>query len=255
MSDIPFPAATVTSEAPALTQIQRVIYTFTAPSMTFNDIKRNSSWWMPLLITIATGILLFFAITTKVTWQQIYENNQQNMPQWAKDLQDKQPPEARAQAQKMGPITQEITWALSPIGLFILDAIGAGILLATINFGFGGKAKFFDIFAVEWYAGLVSWVIKFLFGTAAIFAGLPGESFRPENVAGTNLGFYLNQQETPKALYVLATAIDPFVIWTLVLTSIGVAIVAGTKRSAGYIAVFGWWGLFTLLFVGLAAAF
>jgi hypothetical protein len=255
MSDIPFPAATAIPETPALTQMQRITYTFTAPSKTFADIRRNSSWWMPMLLTFVTGILLFAAITTKVTWQQVYENNQQNMPQWAKDMQDKQPPEARAQAQKMGPMTQEVTWALSPIGLFILDAIGAGILLATINFGFGGKAKFFDIFAVEWYAGIVSWVIKFLLGTIAIFAGLPGESFHAENVAGTNIGFYLNKQETPKALYFLATALDPFVIWTLVLTSIGVAIVAGTKRSSGYIAVFGWWGLITLIFLGISAAF
>ena len=255
MSDVPFPAAPAVPETPALTQMQRISYTFTAPSKTFADIKRNSSWWMPMLLTFVTGILLFVAITEKITWQQIFENNQQNMPQWAKDLQDKQPPEARAAAQKSGPITQEITWAISPIGLFVLDAIGAGILLATINFGFGGKAKFFEIFAVEWYAGLVSWVIKFLFGTVAIFAGLPGESFQPQNPAGTNLGFYLNQQETPKALYFLATAIDPLVIWTLVLTSIGVATVAGTKRSSGYIAVFGWWGLFTLIILGLTAAF
>jgi hypothetical protein len=241
--------------APALTQGQRVLYTLTAPSKTFTDIKRSASWWLPFLITAITGLMLWTAITTKVTWAQVYENNQQNAPQWVKDMQDRQPPEARAQAEKMGPVSQEITWLLSPIFLFIMDAIGAGVLLMTINFGFGGKAKFFEILAVELYAGLASWVIKFVIGTMAIFAGLASESFRPENVAGTNLGYYLNQQETNKALYYLATAIDPLVIWTLVLTSIGVAIVAGTKRSAGYIAVFGWWGLITLIFLGLAAAF
>ena len=255
MSDLQVPVVPAVPPDPGLTQVERVLNVYTAPSKTFNDVKRFATWWFPFLITVLAGGILFTAITTKVTWAQIYENNQQNAPQWAKDMQDKQPPEARAQAQKMGPMTQEVTWALSPIGLFILDAIGAGILLATINFGFGGKAKFFDIFAVEWYAGIVSWVIKFLLGTIAIFAGLPGESFHAENVAGTNIGFYLNKQETPKALYFLATALDPFVIWTLVLTSIGVAIVAGTKRSSGYIAVFGWWGLITLIFLGISAAF
>jgi hypothetical protein len=253
MSDISVPVVPAVPQGPSLTQVQRVIYTFTAPSKTFNDIKRNSSWWMPLLITIATGLILWTAITTKVTWSQVYENNQQLAPQWAKDMQDKQPPEAKAQAAKIGPISQEITWGLSPIFLFIIDAAVAGILLMTINFGFGGKAKFFEIFAVTLYANLVSWVLKFLIGTLAIFAGLAPESFNVNNIAGTNLGYYLNQQETPKVLYTLATLIDPLVIWNLILTGIGLAIVAGTKRSSGYIAVFGWWFVIALIFVGLAA--
>jgi len=56
-------------------------------------------------------------------------------------------------------------------------------------------------------------------------------------------------------LYALATAIDPLVIWNLILTSIGVAVVAGSKRSSGYIAVFGWWILLLLVIVGFTAAF
>jgi len=34
----------------------------------------------------------------------------------------------------------------------------------------------------------------------------------------------------------------------------GIAIVAGVKRSSGYIAVFGWWALIVLISVGYAAA-
>ncbi len=255
MSDMPVPASYATPDAPALTQMQRVICTFTSPSKLFADIRRSNSWWLPLLLTIVTGAILFTAITTQVTWRQVYENNQRNAPQWAKDLQDKAPPEQRASQERVGPMIQEITWAASPVGLFIIDCVGAGVLLLTINFGFGGKARFFDVLAVELYAGLVSWVIKFLLGSIGIFAGVAPESFNVQNVAGTNLGYYLNMSETPKALYVLAVAIDPLVIWTLVLTSLGLAVVAGKKSSAGYIAVFGWWALVILISVGIAAAF
>jgi hypothetical protein len=253
MSDIQVPVVPAVPPDPGLTQVQRVIYTFTAPSKTFADIKRSSSWWLPFLITVVSGLTLWTAITVKVTWDQVYENGQQNQPQWAKDMQDRQPPEQKAAAAKIGPIGQKIFWAISPIFLFILDAIGAGILLMTINFGFGGRAKFFDILSVELYAGLVSWVIKLLLGTLAILAGRPPEAFDIRNVAGTNVAYYLNQAETNKVLYTLALAIDPFVLWNLALTSIGIAIVAGTKRSSGYLAVFGWWGLITLIFLGLAA--
>ena len=43
MSDMQTPLVPAVSESPALTQTQRVIYTFTAPSKTFFDIKRTTS--------------------------------------------------------------------------------------------------------------------------------------------------------------------------------------------------------------------
>jgi hypothetical protein len=54
-------------------------------------------------------------------------------------------------------------------------------------------------------------------------------------------------------LYTLATWVDAITIWRLVLLGMGIAIVAGTKRSSGYIAVFGWWVLCMLVAVGFAA--
>ena len=59
--------------------------------------------------------------------------------------------------------------------------------------------------------------------------------------------------DTNKALYALATSFDAVTIWMLVLMSIGVAIVAGVKRSSGYIAVIGWWAIIVLFGVGAAA--
>jgi len=96
--------------------------------------------------------------------------------------------------------------------------------------------------------------VKALLGAIVIYAGMAPESFNIKNFAPTNVGAFLDPVETNKALYTLATALDAVTIWTLVLMSIGVAIVAGTKRSAGYITVFGWWALFVLIGVGWAAA-
>ena len=46
---------------------------------------------------------------------------------------------------------------------------------------------------------------------------------------------------------------DVVTIWTLVLLGMGTAIVAGVKRNSGYIAVFGWWAIFVLVSVAIAA--
>jgi hypothetical protein len=79
------------------------------------------------------------------------------------------------------------------------------------------------------------------------------ESFNIKNFAPTNMGAFLDPMDTNKALYALATAFDATTSWVVVLMSIGVATVAGVKRSAGYIAVFGWWLIVVLFSVGAAA--
>ncbi|MGB0062986.1 MAG: YIP1 family protein [Terracidiphilus sp.] len=239
-----------------LTQWQRLIFIFTAPSKTFEDIKRgNRSWWLPFLITLLTGTLLWVAIGQMVTWRGVFENNQRNAPEFAKRMMENMPADQKAKQEQRGPISQEITWALAPFGLLLLNVISTALLLATINFGFGGRAKFSEIFAVTQYAGLVVWPIKLLLGAAALYAGALPDAFDPKNPAGTNLAYYLSPQDTPLTLFTLAQNLDPLVIWSIVLTAIGVAVVAGTKRSSGYITVFGWWVLSVVFGVGMAAIF
>jgi len=187
-----------------------------------------------------------------VTWPQVAENNIHNSPKQTEQM-EKLTPDQRATQMKIIAISTEGVMAGLPIFALILTAIMAGVLLATINFGFGGKTTFWQAFAVVFYAGLPG-LIKFILGTIAIFAGLAPESFNVNNPSGTNIGYYL-PPETSKALLTLATSIDVTTIWTLVLCSIGISIVAGVKRSSGYIAVFGWWVILTLFGTGIAAAF
>ena len=39
-------------EVTGLSQVERVVDTFVAPSKTFADILRSTSWWLPFLIQI-----------------------------------------------------------------------------------------------------------------------------------------------------------------------------------------------------------
>lgn len=242
--------------APSLTQWQRVAYTFTAPAKTFEDIRRgNRSWWLPFLIMVVCGTLLWVAVGQMVTWRGVYENNQRNMPEFAKRMMENMTPEQKAKQEQKGPVSQKITWAIAPLGVLFIDVCTAAVLLATMNFGFGGRAKFGEIFAVTQYAGLVMWPIKLLLGTIALYAGALPDAFDPKNPAGTNLGYYLSQQDMSFTLYTLATNIDVLAIWCMALTAIGVTVVAGTKRGTGYFAVFGWWTILMVFSLGAAAIF
>lgn len=252
MSDLSVqPAAEATN---GLSQMQRVTNTFTAPSKTFSDIKAgHRSWWLPFLIVLLSGAFLFTAITKQVTWKTVFDNQQRAMPEYAKRMMENMPPEQRAAQERRGPITQEITWAISPLGLLLMNFIAALVLWPTINFGFGGRATLGSVFAVTMYATLVLWPIKLLLGGIALFAGATPEAFNIQNVAGTNFGYFMSEQTG--VLYAIATQLDPLIIWNLVVTAIGLSIVAGVKRSSGYVAVFGWWAVMMIVFVGIAAAF
>ncbi|HTB95763.1 MAG TPA: YIP1 family protein [Terracidiphilus sp.] len=238
--------------APGLTQGQRVAYIFTAPSKTFEDIKQgHKSWWLPFLIFVIVGYIFFAVVYTKIGMQQVVDNQIHMNPAQEEKLAQA-PPEQRAMSAKVSLYITEGVFIANPLFLLGGLALMSLGLLGTINFGFGGKAKFGSIFSVWMYAALPS-LIKTILGIAVIYAGTAPESFNIKNFAPTNLGAFLNPMDTNKALYSLASSMDIITIWTLVLLGMGTAIVAGVKRSSGYVAVFGWWAIFIIIGVGIAA--
>jgi hypothetical protein len=242
----------VAEPVPGLSQLQRVSNVFTAPSKTFADIKRgNKSWWMPFIIFTLVGYVLFAAIVTKIGMQQVVDNQIHLNPKQEEKLAQA-PPEQREMSAKISLYITEGIFLANPLLLLAILALGSLGLWGTINFAFGGKATYGSIFTVWMYAGLPG-ILKVLLGVIVIFAGTAPESFNIKNYAPTNLGAFLNPLETNAALYSLASAIDITTIWTLVLLGIGTAMVAGVKRTSGYIAVFGWWAVFVLIGVGIAA--
>jgi Yip1-like protein len=252
MSDLPYPPAVpVAPETPGLTQMQRVLYTYSAPSKTFADIKRSTSWWLPFIISMVFSYALFGVIQYKVTWPQVAENIVKATPKQAEQLDKLKPADRAAQIAGIAKFTQ-ILMAASPIVAIVFILVLSLLFWVTINFGFGGTSTFSEVFAVSWYASLTG-LVKVVLGIISLFAGVDPESFNIQNFAGSNIGYYL-PQDAPKALLAFATSLDAITIWGLVLTAIGISIVAKKKRSAGYITVFGWWALGVLVHAGWVAA-
>jgi cell division protein FtsB len=252
MSDIEVtPVAESTPQG--LSQWQRVANTFTAPSKTFEDIKRgNKSWWLPFVIFVVVGYILFAAVYFKIGMQQVVDNQIQLSPKQAEAMQQASPAQ-RELSEKISLYVTEGAFIANPLLVLAGVAVLSLGLWGTINFVFGGKAKFGSIFSVWMFASLPG-IIKVLLGIVVIFSGVAPEVFNIKNYAPTNAGAFLNPLEANKVLYALATSLDVVTIWTLVLLGMGTAIVAGVKRTSGYIAVFGWWAIFVLIGVGFAAA-
>lgn len=246
------PAAPQTT---GMTQLQRVTCVFSAPSKTFNDIRDHSrSWWLPFVIFVLIGYVFFAAVALKIGMQQVVDNQIHLSPK-AEERMAQVPAEQREMSMKVSLYITEGVFIANPLFLLAFVALGSLGLWGTINFIFGGKAKYGSIFAVWMFASLPG-IVKPVLGSILIFVGVAPESFNIKNYAPTNLAALLmNPMETSPALYSLASSLDVITIWTMVLLGIGIATVARVKRGSGYIAVFGWWAIFVLIGVGWNAAF
>lgn len=232
-----------------LSDIARVVDTFVAPSRTFMDIRRSSRWWLPFVIGIFVTYFFMFAVQKQVGWSQIVDNQVKASPKMQESLANLEATQLTERKQQIAAFTK-YSFCGAPLFNLIFAAIGAAVLLATINFGFGGEATFGRMFAVWMYATLPL-SIQALLSTGVLFAGVTPEQFQLQNSVGTNLGYYL-PADTAKGLLTLATAFDVMTIWVLILLVIGCAIIGNIKRSSAAIAVVGWWVLIVLARTALA---
>jgi hypothetical protein len=241
------------AESPAgLSQIERVVDTFTAPGKAFADIRRNSSWWLPWLLAVIVGLGFSFAVQQKVGWAQAYDNILHQNPKQMQRFDQMTAGQAATAKNIAVKSTQISAYAFPLLGL-IIAAIVAGVLMATINFGFGGKSSYSEMFAVYYYASLPM-LLKYLLAIITLYAGLDPTAFNMQNPVGTNLGYYITSS-APPWLVSLGSTLDIFNLWTVILLIIGCAAVGRIKKSSAATAIIGWWVILIVLKVGSAAIF
>jgi hypothetical protein len=235
----PFPSdqpASPSASPTGLSEVARFVDAFVAPSRTFTDIRRSSRWWLPFLFSVMVTYVFFYAVERQVGWPQVVENMLKQTPKQQERFAAMEPTQASEAKHKMAAGYEYFAYG-APLLNLLFAAIAAAVLLATVNFGFGGDASFGKMFAV-WMYGTLPLSIKGLLSPIVLFAGMAPEQFNLQNPVGTNLGYYL-PPDTAKGLVTIATSIDIMTIWSVVLLVIGCAIVGNIKRSSAAIAVVG----------------
>jgi len=236
------------AEGAPLSQMERVVDTFVAPSKTFTDVRRSTSWWLPYILIVLVSYGLAFAVSQKVGWTQLVDNTLRENPKTEEKMANMTPQQLAMQQKGTEYVFKGLFYG-SPITTGIFLGIIALVMWGTINFGFGGTSSFMQVFCVINYAWLIA-CLKSVLAIILLYVGKTGESFTMDSMVGTDLGYYI---DTPGALKTFLTSIDVFQIWMMIVLGIGLAIVARTKRSSGLIAVFGWWLLIVLIKTGFAA--
>lgn len=238
--------------AEPLSQMQRVVNIFVAPSKTFADLNRNPSWWLAWILLSVFALIFIYSIQKQVGFDQVSKNEIAASPKAVERMEKLSPEQRDRQMEISESFTKYFSYGV-PVFILIGCIIIAAVLMATYNFGMGAEIKFGVALAVVFWAYMPG-ILRSLLAAISLFAGADPEGFNIRNPVATNLGFFISRTDHP-ALYSLLSDIDVFSIWICVLMAIGFATVSKVKRSTSMSVIFGWYVVVSLLGAGWVALF
>ena len=206
-----------------LSEPQRIVNTFVAPSKTFEDIRRNTSWWLPFVLTSILATCLVITIDKKVGWDSVVRDlvaSSQSFQQAAPEIQERQL-RGMAAGYKYGGYA-------SAVFILVFGLIEAAILMFVFNFIMEAAVPFKTALAIVFYGGL-PFLISTILTIVSLMVGNP-ENFNFQNPVATNVGYFMDRGSTSKFLYVMASSLDIFVVWVVILLGMGFAMNSERKK-------------------------
>jgi hypothetical protein len=247
LSQVPSPPP---QEPAPLSEGQRLVNTFFAPSKTFTDLRRNASWWGPYLLVVIVSFLFCYTVDQKVGFRKVAENLLQQSPKRAEQVESL-PPDQRERSMRQQTIgTKYFSYGI-PVVALVIYAIIAGVLFATIKFGANADVKFKTMFALVVYTRLPE-LFRALLAALSILAGVSTDAFNIRNPLAVNPGYFIDTTGSA-TLRTLLSSFDVITFWVLILLSIGITCIAKVKRGTAFAIVFGWYAFAMLCFVALTA--
>jgi uncharacterized Tic20 family protein len=241
-----------TSQPTPLSEGARILNTFIAPSKTFTDLRRSAAWWAPFLLMVIISTVFVYTVGQKIGFRKVTENQLQMSPKQSAQLENLPADQRERQIEQRTTGTRIISYVF-PVITLIFWLILAAVMYPSFKFAAGADVNFKISLAIVVYAALPL-ILKTLLSLVSVLAGMSPDSFSFQNPLATNPGYFMNPADSP-FLYGILSAIDIFMIWTLVLTALGFTYVSKAKRGTAFAIVFGWWALITLFFSGLGAMF
>lgn len=220
------------------------------PGTTFPDIAARPRWWPPLAIVIVLSLVFMYSFSQHVGWDRFMRQQMETNPRM-QQLDPAQREQAMTRGAQFAPI---MGYVGAVVGFPVMTLIAAGAFLFVFRILLGADLTFRQVFAVYCYA-LVPTILSSVISLAVLFLKDP-DQYDLQNPAMTNIGAFLDPLNTPKWLHSLASSIDVFTIWVLILLATGLA-AASRKISWGssLSAVLGTWVVYVLAKAGWAAMF
>jgi len=224
----------------ALSLFARFWGILTAPRETFADVAARPRWFdMMALVLVITAVCTGGFFATQVGQTAWLDKTAEAARQSGAEMPEAQWATMQKIASYMGPIYAVSTLVIAPLMWLIVTAI----LFAVFNAALGGTASFKQMYAVFVHSTAVT-VVQQVFVTPLNYA-------RETMASATNLAVFLPMLDEGSFLAKLLGMVDLFLIWWLIVLSIGLGVLF--RRKTGPIAA----GLFVVygIIAVIAAAF
>ena len=241
---------------PGLSEPQRLVNVFIAPRKTFTDLQRNSSWWVPWLISAVFTLIFSIIAVQKIDMGRFVQEQIDRSPRAQKRLENLTP-EQRAQGMAIQATFTKAGFYAAPVIALVVGLIVAAVFMAVYNFILGAEVSFERAMAVVFYAGLPGILGTILLIISFLASSDPNTIDITRNPMPTNPGFFLDPDGN-KVLYGLASAIDIFKIWWVALLGLGFSAASSNKKPNTATAIttaFVCYGIVVLIGIGLKVAF
>jgi hypothetical protein len=219
----------------------RIWGVLTSPKETFADIVARPRWFGMMAVAILVSAICTGGFLATPVGQQAYLDNQvRTTEQFGGEVTEA----AYAQMESMAKYAAPITVVSMLVFVPLMWSIFAGILFAVFSAALGGDSSFKQVFAVMAYSSAVT-VVQQIFVT-------PLNYVRESMSSATNLAVFLPMLEESSFLAKFLGMVDLFLVWWVVVLSIGLGVLY--KRKTGPIMI-GLFAVYAIIAVAVAALF
>jgi hypothetical protein len=221
------PATVPAAEAP-ISPVSAVVGTFSRPSETFRRLVARPTWWLPLVLIIASTAVAWLVVSPKMDMDRtIRESIEKRAEKSGRTI----PPEAMNRqvelSRKLMPMFFGVALAGSAVLLFFPALVFWGSAKAM-----GADARYKQLLSIWGHASLPN-VLGTLLGIP-IFLQLPDGSLTQEGVGEvvkSNVGAFLDPS-APAPLRAFAGSLDVFSLSALFLLVLGFRRLPGLSKGA-----------------------
>lgn len=235
------PAEEPTARLSAMERITGVIF---SPGETFQDIAKKPTWFMPILVVAIIGALANGVFLMRVDIEEFMVNQLERGGQM-----DQLSAEQFDQAVTASKYMMYASPVLGAVFLPVILLILTGLFFVSLKI-IGGKQTFKQTFSVTSYAFVIQG-IKAIVSIPVMFLVNLNEA-DPKNLLKSNLSAFL-PEDSSLTMTALASSVDVFTLWTLIVLAIGFAAISKKSTMASGIVTFAWWFIWVVIVVGLAA--
>lgn len=243
------------SEEPSrLGPAQRLVGTLLSPGETFQDMNRKPTWIIPMVISIICSVAFIWFVLSHFEdgWRHFMQKAMEGRGGPAPTGQD---------LERVFMITKWGYLVFAGVFAIILIFATAGIFALGMML-MQAQTTFKKVLSVVTWSWAATGIMQVIVTIASVLArgSEPTGDFNPREMGGlsaANLASFM-PEGTSAFIKGLAGAVDVFSIWFLILVTIGLTAVAGSRKiksSSVAKLVFGLWVLMALIRAGAAAAF